>query len=335
MPCDFRDTALASRHGVLDVAESSRTGRWAVLLLAGMVGGTAPAAAEQRDRTRGDRPTGQDARAHRGSGGWRVELFGRGGAHVLAASLRMEMSLSGFEFGEPPISFSAGDSESAWNYLGAGGVRLARGRSGVEVAWTFAPNPLLTPAVADAGPFGAFELAEPGGRYRGEDRYESDDGYEPDDRADSRAGLLVIQAFHEAPVFGPDIRLFVGLGGGWLRVRDEGSDRLMATGDGPFGIFALARQGFPGEPPPIETDFRLTQARDRALIGGSVGVTLTAGNLIVRPRADIYWSGALLSDTVLTIADPATSMSGSMTISERVRPAFFLFSVDFGFAFRR
>lgn len=305
---------------------SSRTGRWTALLLAGLV---ATAAAEDRDRTRAARPAGQDARAQRGSHGWRVELFGRGGAHILAASLRTEMSLSGFEIGEPPISFSVGDSDSAWNYLGAGGVRLARGRSGVEVAWTFAPNPLLTPTVADAGPFGAVELAEPGGRHRG------DDGYESEYRSDSRAGMLVVQAFHEAPVFGPDIRLFVGLGGGWLRVRDEGSDRLMAGGDDPLGIFALARQGFPGEPPPVETDFRLTQARDKALIGGSVGVTVRAGNLIVRPRADIYWSGALLSDTVLTIADPTSSMSGSMTISERVRPAFFLFSVDFGFAFRR
>lgn len=318
---------------------SGRTGRWTALLFAGLVAGAPLAAAEDRDRTRTARPAGQDARAHRRSGGWRVELFGRGGAHVLAASLRTEMSLSGFEVGEPPISFSAGDSESAWNYLGAGGVRLARGRSGVEVAWAFAPNRLLTPAVADAGPFGAFELVEPGGRYRGGDGYgddrTEDDGYELDGRADSRAGMLVVQAFHEAPVFGPDIRLFVGLGGGWLRVRDEGSDRLMAGGDDPLGIFALARQGFPGDPPPIETDFRVTQARDKALFGGSVGVTLAAGNLIVRPRVDVYWSGALLSDTVLTIADPTSSMSGSMTISERVRPAFFLFSVDFGFTFRR
>ena len=318
---------------------SRRPGRWTALLLAALVAGAPLAVAEDRDRERAARLAAQDARAHRRSGGWRVELFGRGGAHVLAASLRTEMSLAGFEIGEPPISFSAGDSESAWNYLGAGGVRLARGRSGVEIAWTFAPNRLLTPAVADVGPFGAFELAEPGGRYRGDDgygddRYE-DDGYESEYRADSRAGLLVVQAFHEAPVFGPDIRLFVGLGGGWLRVRDEGSDQLMAGGDDPLGIFALARQGFPGEPPPIQTDFSLTQARDKALIGGSVGVTLTAGNLIVRPRADIYWSGALLSDTVLTIADPASSMSGSMTLSERVRPAFFLFSVDFGFAFHR
>ena len=303
---------------------SSRTGRWAVLLFAVLVAGAAPAAAED-----GARPGGQDVRAPRGSGGWRLELFGRGGAHVLAASLRTEMSLAGFEIGEPAVRFSAGDSESAWNYLGAGGVRLARGRSGVEVAWTLAPNPLLTPAVADVGPFGAFELVGPGGGYRG------NDGDESDDRADSRAGLLVVQAFHEAPVFGSDIRLFVGLGGGWLRVRDEGSDRLMDGGDDPLGIFALAQQGFPGDAPPIETDFRLTQARDKAVIGGSVGVTITAGNLIVRPRADIYWSGALLSDTVFTIADPASSMSGSMTISERVRPAFFLFSVDFGFAFRR
>lgn len=295
-----------------------RTGLSAVLLLAGLVA-SAPAA-------------GQDARANRRTGGWRVELFARGGAHVLAADTRAEMSLAGFEIDGPPLSFSVGDSETAWNYLAAGGVRLARGRSGIELAWTFAPNRLLTPSVADAGPFGAFELVEPGGRYRG------DDG-ESRHRSDSRARLLIGQVFHEAPLFGPDLRLFVGLGGGWLRVRDDGSDRLMDGGSDPLGIFALARQGFPGEPPPIESDFRLTQQRDKALFGGSLGVTLKAGNLIVRPRADIYWSASLLSDTVLTISDSTSSLpepvSGSMTISERIRPAFFLFSVDFGFAFHR
>ncbi len=209
-----------------------------------------------------------------------------------------------------------------------GGVRLARGRSGIEISWTFAPNRLLAPVVADVGPFGAFELVEPGGGSRGGDG-------EPGDWSDSRARLLVGQVLYEAPVFGRDLRLFVGFGGGWLRVRDDGSDRLMAGGDDPLGILALARQGFPGEPPPIETDFQLNQRRDKALIGGSLGVTLRTGSLLVRPRADVYWSASLLSDTVLTVADPTASVSGSMTISERVRAAFFLFSVDFGFAFRR
>lgn len=291
-----------------------RTNLSGVLLLAGLVA-AAPGA-------------GQDAPRHPGRDGWRLELFARGGAHVLAADTRAEMSLAGFEIDGPPVSFSVGDSETAWNYLAAGGVRLARGRSGIEISWTFAPNRLLTPVVANAGPFGAFELAEPGGGYRGGD---DESGHGPD----SRARLLIGQVFHEAPVFGRDLRLFVGFGGGWLRVRDDGSDRLMAGGGDPLGIFALARQGFPGEPPPIETDFQLTQRRDKALIGGSLGVTLRTGSLMVRPRADIYWSASLLSETVLTIADPTASVSGSMTLSERVRPAFFLFSVDFGFAFHR
>lgn len=312
---------------------SKRRGRSAVLLVAGIVAATVAAAApatgaEDRNRKRAAPPAAQNARANRGSGGWRAELFARGGAHALAADIRTELSLSGFDIEALSRNLATGDSETAWNYLAAGGVRLARGRSGIEITWTYAPNRLLTPAVADAVPFGVFELVESDGRDR-EDESEFRSG------ADSRARLLIGQIFREAPVFGSDVRLFVGLGGGWLRVRDDGSDRLMAGGDDPLGIVALAGRGFPGELPPLGADFRLTQARDRALFGGSLGVTFAVRNLIVRPRADAYWSGALLSDAAVTISGLTSATSASLTLSERVRPAFFLFSVDFGFAVSR
>lgn len=338
-----------------------RTVVWAFLLLAGPAAVVSAASAvEDQQRTQAasagqDSPAGQDDQGNPESGGWRFELFARGGAHIAKADFFLETSsfiddqvnavvdrvnaqvsatvarVAGAGAYLPPAKTPPIGSASAWNYLAAGGARLMRGHFGIEVGWVHLPNRLLTPGIADYQMLSAFAPGDTRGGVRGRTRgreHERDDSL-----LDSGAQLFTALVINEASLFGSGSRLFAGLGGGLLRVRG-GSDWRLAGGDGLFGNFAPADPEFPNLVPPIQMDLRVTQRRNVVVYGGAVGFSVLTGNLVIRPRVDMYWSAGPVSDAEFAISDPLLPFL-DMTLTERLKPRFILFTVDFALEFPR
>lgn len=246
---------------------------------------------------------GQSARA---GSPWGFEVFGRGSWTRVQGREEVSIGLRG---GEALESLSAEGDLAAWD-LGSGlGVRAVRGRLGIEASWQRIGTEVLR----------RFAPARGDGETVLDDAGVSPVGTEVD--ADLFVGQIVFRTSPRGAVSG-----FVGLGAGWLRVSDPVADEFDAgtlLGEAP----AALRSAFE------------TQAESDAgqpVLGGSAGLTIWAGRVLVRPRIEAWVGRELAGNYRIGFAadDPLLPGGVGFDLSSRLRPTLLLFAVDLGLNLR-
>ena len=254
------------------------------------------------------------AQSYAGSSGMRIELFGRAGLPLLNVSAEDSIEFmgglpAGAEGGGDSISASRLSSEFGWGV----GARLMSGNWGIEATYNIFESLDLTPSwlVADSLGLPEEEAAQFG---------------QP--LVASQARLILGQAIRVFQL-GGGAELSLGLGAGWIRATDSGTDLLLSSGP----------SGFSSEDLPIlpafvpEVDF--TADRTSVVYVGSLGVAFRFGRMMLRPRVDVVVSRELTTD--LTIGFPDLGELGAEDLSDvglhfgtSVRPTIYLFSLDIG-----
>ena len=249
-----------------------------------------------------------------GSSGMRIELFGRVGLPLLNVSAEDSIQLMGVP---PPGAEGGGDSISAsrlTSEFGWGaGARLMSGNWGIEASYNVFESRDLTPSwlVADS-----LELPEEKAAQFGQPLVASE------------ARLILGQAIRVFQL-GGGAELSLGLGAGWIRATDSGTDRLLSSGPSEF-----SSEDLPILPAFVsEVDF--TADRTSVVYVGSLGVAFRFGRIMLRPRVDVVVSRELTTDLTIGIED--LGELGAEELGEvglhfgtSVRPTIFLFSVDVG-----
>ena len=99
--------------------------------------------------------------------------------------------------------------------------------------------------------------------------------------------------------------LFVGLGAGWMRATDSSTDRLL-SGAGFPDPEEITGELPPDVPPELVASFvpevEFTANRSSIVFAGSLGVSLRAGRILLRPRLDVIIARALTTE--LTVGFP-------------------------------
>ncbi len=154
---------------------------------------------------------------------------------------------------------------------------------------------------------------------------------------DVTAQVLGVLALVEFGLPGADSDGFVGFGVGHVRVAEP--SEALGPQVHPPTFFLEDGEHFPlhGEPSPAQF------GGDRAsfLVGGSAGVTLARGRLLLRPRLDVFFAQAMSEeeswaiDLRTTDEPPRFRLTGTRTLETLVRSSAFLFSLDVGWSFDR
>lgn len=256
------------------------------------------------------------------SSGRQMELFGRLGLSFVNVTAEDSFGIAAGTFSDATsLSASRRVSEFGWG----GGARLMSGRWGVEGTYSVFDSLALSPGWLVEDEAGAGEVTT---------------GLFDLPVVASKADVLVGQVVRGFPL-SRTMELFVGLGAGWMRATDSSTDRL------------LSGAGFPdaseitGElPPDIPPEFlaalvpeiEFTADRSSVVFTGSLGVSLRAGRILLRPRLDVIIARALTTELALRFPGlaelglPETDEFGlaEFSYTTSVTPRIYLLSVDVG-----
>lgn len=289
----------------------------AVLMIAG--GSSAFAESPESPRRAERSSTDEDAEASApgqgmfagGRTGWAVEAFARpawGQVHATS-----DDSI-GVVIGADSITESVRGSGSSLILGGGAGARLTRGRFGVEAAWQRLRSAELTPFSITADAPALDELTDADVRFAvGDD--------------EARADLFLGQVFYRTAADGQRVSIFVGAGVGFVRVDDPVTAQIQA------GDFLDA----------VPAEFRLLAepevvADQSALVfGGSLGLSIRAGRVFLRPRLDAFFGRSLTVTHQFRFgqdflpSDFPSDQVPVLDLESSITPRFIFLGVDIGF----
>ncbi|MCY4627977.1 MAG: hypothetical protein OXE58_10500 [Acidobacteria bacterium] len=288
-----------------------------LVMLAALVGPIPAAAttgAEERERRlSGVQPAEETQRPRPQEEGpaWEIQVAGHGGAAGLVSRGEVRLALaSTLGPADETVGYSR---ERSWG----AGLRLMRDRWGVEARHHRVAGRGFTPSamMRETHLLGSQDLAI----------------------TESADDLLSAFAVREFPLVDGKARLYLAVGGGYLLMGGD-SGRLVLE-DLPPGV---SRSGsFDGviRDGTVEmTGGDFLADRGTPVFGGSLGLTVKMGQLIVRPRFDVYFGGARSTeeswDMQFDFAEVEHRTEATMTLNTTMRPRFFLFSVDVGWSSR-
>lgn len=274
-----------------------------------------PAAGAQPDSAAGNRAKN-----------WEIQVFASPGWNALRTSAEdsAALNLSPQAVSPDPISGSRLSSDFGWG----AGARLSRGDWGLEAAYRRIRSRDLTPShlLLDTGAYDgladALTTDNPG----------TSTSTLP---ATSQAGAAELPHSNGDLFFGqvfrtvrlrPGTSLSFGLGGGYLRVRDEVTDGLVARDWGSVPLPDGLSDYFD-----IDTGFQAT--RDSFVYGGSLALTKELGRFLVRPRLDVVVPLRRLTtgfDYAVSVTDQAGTETIDGEVTSSLRPLLFLASVEIG-----
>ena len=253
--------------------------------------------------------------------GRQMELFGRLGLASVNVTAEDSFGIAaGMDSDMGSLSASRRVSEFGWG----GGARFMSGSWGIEGTYSIFDSLALSPGwlVADE--------AEAG----------STAGLLDLPLVASKADVLVGQVVRAFPL-SRTMELFVGLGAGWMRATDSSTDRLL-SGAGFPDPEEITGELPPDVPPELVASFvpevAFTANRSSVVFAGSLGVSLRAGRILLRPRLDIIIARALTTELTVGfpgLADldlPETEELGipELSYTTSVTPRIYLLSVDIG-----
>lgn len=256
------------------------------------------------------------------SSGRQMELFGRLGLSLVNVTAEDSFGIAdGMTSDMASLSASRRVSEFGWGV----GARLMSGSWGLEGTYSVFDSLALSPGwlVADDTAAG-----------------ESTTGFLDLPVVASQADVFVGQVVRAFPL-SRSMELFVGMGAGWMRATDSSTDRL------------LSGAGFPdpgeitGElPPDVPPEFvaslvpevEFTANRSSIVFAGSLGLSLRAGRILLRPRVDVIIARALTTELTMRfpgLADLGLAGDDELGLPEisyatSVTPRIYLLSVDVG-----
>ena len=289
--------------------------RIATLIIIGALAAV-PAASAQPD-------SANDERAET----WELQVFGSPGWNALRTSAEdgVSLNLGPGNLSPTRITGSRLSSDFGWG----AGARLSRGDWGMEAAYRRLRSRDLTPGhlLLDTGAYdGLAEAisADNAGTSISTPAAAPESGVAEAAAPHANGDLFFGQVFRSIRL-GRGTSLSVGLGGGYLRVRDEFTDDLVARDWGSLPLPDGLSDFFD-----IETGFQAT--RDSFVYGGSLALTKELGRFLVRPRLDVVVPTRRFTtgfDYTMTVTDDATrELGGEVTTS--LRPILFLASVEIG-----
>lgn len=293
--------------------------RIATLIIIGALAAV-PAAGAQPDRAADDRTENGRTKT------WEVQVFASPGWNALRTSAEdgFALNLGPAAVSPTRISGSRLSSDFGWG----AGARLSRGDWGVEAAYRRLRSQDLTPGhlLVDTGAYdGLLEAVtadDAGGSFT---TPAAPDAGITDAAAPHANGNLFFGQVFRSVRLGRGTSLSIGLGGGYLRVRDEFTDDLVARDWGSLPLPDGLSDFFD-----IETGFQAT--RDSFVYGGSLALTKKMGRFLVRPRLDVMVPTRRFTtgfDYSMTITDDAArELAGEVTTS--LRPVLFLASLEIG-----
>ena len=254
--------------------------------------------------------------------GRQMELFGRLGLSSVNVTAEDSFGIAaGMASDLASLSASRRVSEFGWGV----GARLMSGSWGIEGTYNVFDSLALSPGwlVADDAAGG-----------------EPTTGFLDLPVVASKADVLVGQVVRGVPLTNT-MELFVGLGAGWMRATDSSTDRLL-SGAGFPDPEAITGELPPDVPPELVASFvpevEFTANRSSVVFAGSLGVSLRAGRILLRPRLDIIIGRALTTELTVGfpgLADldlPETEELGipELSYTTSVTPRIYLLSVDIG-----
>ncbi len=248
---------------------------------------------------------------------WTVEPFLRGGFTGMLADSDVVFDSRLDDAVSEPSRYHGISTQLRSSHWGAG-LRAMRGRWGLEATWQQLGAADLFGAAVLKSEIAATRLGGVSASLR-----------------DVTAQVLGVLTLVEFGLPGADSDGFVGFGVGHVRV--AGPSEALGPQVHPPTFFWEDGESFPlrGEPSPAEV------GGDRAsfLVGGSAGVTLARGRLLLRPRLDVFVAHTMSEDESWAIdlryADEQRRfrLTGVETLETLVRSSVFLFSLDLGWSF--
>ena len=255
------------------------------------------------------------------SSGRQMELFGRLGLASVNVTAEDSFGIAaGMDGGMASLSASRRVSEFGWG----GGARLMSGSWGIEGTYNIFDSLALSPGWLVADDTGAGGTA----------------GLLDLPLVASKADVLVGQVVRGFALSRTS-ELFVGLGAGWMRATDSSTDRLL-SGAGFPDPEEITGELPPDVPPELVASFvpevEFTANRSSIVFAGSLGVSLRAGRILLRPRLDVIIARALTTELTVGfpgLADldlPETEELGipELSYTTSVTPRIYLLSVDVG-----
>lgn len=302
------------------------------LLLIALLGASAPAfgtASQRKEHRESESSTAEQVPPARAPG-WGFELFARGGFAGVAADGVAVWAGTVFRVPDPfqaELHWEA--SQHDRNPVWGAGFRALRGHWGFETQYVRTTGLFRLPGFRDV-PFEPIRALLAAGE-------------EPEH-------LLIAQGIFEAPIAAGRAQLSIGLGAGLARVPTLDTSRR----DGILLSDFVARDRSYIPPTFGEASLqqslsnRLTLREERdprhsLLLGGSAGITLRSGRLLVRPRIDLFLRPTYETSASWNVAGefdlPDVGRHrvdlGTESVEVSVRPLFVLFSVDLGWSSRR
>ena len=256
------------------------------------------------------------------SSGRQMELFGRLGLSSVNVTAEDSFGIAaGMASDMASLSASRRVSEFGWGV----GARLMSGSWGMEGTYNVFDSLALSPGWLVADDAGAGEATT---------------GLLDLPVVASKADVLVGQVVRAFPLTNT-MELFVGLGAGWMRATDSGTDRLL-SGAG-FPDPGEITEGLPPDVPPefveaLVPEVEFAADRSSIVFAGSLGLSFRAGRILLRPRLDVVIARALTTELTMSfpgLADlglPETDELGlpGFRYATSVTPRIYLLSVDVG-----
>ncbi len=302
----------------------------AVILLVAFVGLVSPASAatgdrpERREREKqlGQASTADESSRRSASPSWDLQAFARGGLAGLASNGHVVWSGP-----VPPqqsrvpesLAFEHDVSRQRRSPAWGAGLRAMRGRWGLEAQYTrvssgaFQPGSMIQETLMSP----LRDLAP---------------GREAED-------LFMTQAILEFPIRGGSAHAFAGLGAGGVRLPTPDRTRR----DGVLITDFYNAEVEPRYAPSLSQRFAPAEQSGRwsFLVGGSAGLTLQRGRVLIRPRVDMFLRWARRTEVSWEVEgefDQPDGLQwialGSESVEVVARPVYVLFGVDIGWSSR-
>ena len=300
------------------------------LFLIALLGASAPAsgtASQRREHRESESSTAQPVPPKRAPS-WGFELFGRGGFAGVAADGAAVWAGTVFRIPDPfPAELHWEASQHGRNPVWGAGFRALRGHWGFETQYVRTTGLFRLPGVFREAPFEPLRALAA--------------GEEPEH-------LLIAQGIFQAPIAAGRAQLSIGLGAGLARVPTLDTSRRDGVLLSDFVAIdhSISPPGEAGLQQSLSNRLTLREERDprhSLLLGGSAGITLRSGRLLVRPRIDLFLGPTYETSASWSVAGefdlPDVGRHrvdlGTESVEVSVRPLFVLFSVDLGWSSRR